>query len=126
MRALNTLTPRQSEAYAHHRAGLAPAQIAERMSLSYSRARGVLLTIGVKPHRQKAPPGQGTSRPAPQHTREEVAQRRTQRRAHLRTILSSHPNITAREARDHLPPALRAAVETISADIRAIRKELTP
>jgi len=120
-----TLTPRQSEALAHHRGGLASAQIAKAMGISYERARSILRAVGVKPRRQKAPAGQA-KRPPARASQAERAHNMHTRRAQVRAILSSHPTITAREIARRLPAdAAGVAFATIRADARIARKEIT-
>jgi len=116
-----TLTPRQAEALALHRAGLAPAQIALAMDISYQRARSILRAVGVKPRRQKAPAGQA-KRPPAKATSAQRAMTMHARRAQVRAILSSHPTSTAREIARRLTDAEGVAFATIRADVRIVRR----
>jgi transposase len=119
-----TLTPRQAEALALHRAGKAPTQIAQAMDISYQRARSILHAVGVKPRRQKAPAGQA-KRPPAKATSAERAQTMHTRRAQVRAILSTHPTATAREIARRLPDANGVAFATVRADARIVRQEIT-
>ena len=111
-----TVTARQAETLALHKSGRTPTEIATQLGVSYTRARDILVQLGVTPHRvpQRWPVSPRREPLTQYKARRERAV--AERRAKVADLVGEDPTITSAE----MAVMYACSIATIQYDRRAL------
>jgi hypothetical protein len=109
-------TTRQTEALALHRRGRVPAEIAASMGISYTRARSILIRMGVTPHHTPRRWPESPRRMSLAEHNEARSHIVATRRARIIKLLRGCPSMTSAA----IAAACSVSTATIQYDRRAI------